>query len=342
MAANKPKLEFYRLRLNPREEGDFKTFKDFAITVLKAKKSVTNAETVKLCFNHFMRSLNKDFAKSSSLQKQITLVRGDKNKYFDKKPVCNSSKFLIHGVLNGGSFGKDRILGNTEDPKDNQSVGEKKTVLQYYYFLAYIPPDHNEGFFMIHSNNASESITNMFRRYISKVFSGKNYRKAIPAAFCPTSFQQEFRDGANIASLMFDAPFIENIPSADGVKDFSSGYTIKIEAIPKKKDISVLDAGAIHKWFTNKLFGSDAKKKTLKEFKAKLNAKNEVDKSSKIFEWNTRDSEFVPVVYLSDRITGRNSDGTLNFDELASYCKKIFNDEILKEIRPDLDVKKRS
>lgn len=67
---------------------------------------------------------------------------------------------------------------------------------------------------------------------------------------------------------------------------------------------------------------------------------SDITGSTKTFEWNTKDNDFVPVVYLKGRIKKENVDGTPDFDELKQYCNNIFKDEILPEIRPDLYVTK--
>lgn len=47
-----------------------------------------------------------------------------------------------------------------------------------------------------------------------------------------------------------------------------------------------------------------------------------------------RDAELSPVVYLNDKVS-INDDGTVNLAALDSYCKDLFDNHILREIRPD-------
>ena len=64
--------------------------------------------------------------------------------------------------------------------------------------------------------------------------------------------------------------------------------------------------------------------------------RNTVNNSTRTFEWSNKDSDFIPVVYLDERIHAKNDDGTLCFKAVEQFCHTIFKDEILQEIRPDL------
>ena len=333
------KLEFYRFKLNSKQ-NEFKTFKDFAIEELGGGKTISNEKAFELCYKHFYKSLEKDIAKDEKLKKVLKVVdKKSVNKHLGKKPVHDISNNIIHGVINGGPYGKDRIVSDMTDKEDNESLGSNKSVLLYFYIFMYFPADNNEGFFMIHSNSSEETITLLFRNFISKMFKGKNYNKAIPEAFCPQSFQDEFKNGATLKSMIFKTSFIDNVPRASGISHLLQEYDIKIEAIPKNKNILVSEASRFKEFFSKKLFGSKTRERQLGNFEeTKINTQNDVTKSSKIFEWSTRDNDFVPVVYLNDRVK-INLDGTPDFDELEKLCRNLFDDEILNEIRPDKNVK---
>ena len=129
MAAINPKLEFYRFALNPKQEG-FKTFRDFAIQELNAGKNPTDEKVVKACFKHFIQSLKSDYAKDDKLKKKIGFEKKKTiNKHFDKGPTFNSAEHTIYGVINGGMYGRDRIVSNNDDEEDSFSLGLNKSVL---------------------------------------------------------------------------------------------------------------------------------------------------------------------------------------------------------------------
>lgn len=334
-----PKLEFYRFKLNPKNE-EFKTFGDFAKEEMRVSKKASNEKIMKAIFAHFIKSLDGEYSKNDRLKKEIALIRkATVNKYLDLQPKYNSESDIISGVINGGPYGRDRILTDKDNKDESSVLTPNKTVLLYFYFLLYTPIDHDEGCFIIHSNGSDESITRLFRNFISNIFKGNKYRKVQCESFCPKSFQDEFKKEAKILSLTFKKSFVENTPNTEGISNIMQEYDIKIEATPKNKNILMQQAREVKDFFDKKLFGTRNNQKQLEEFdQTKIQVENQVTSSTKIFEWNTQDNDFVPVVYLNGRVTTFNGDGTPQFSELSDLCLTYFNDEVLPELRPDLNV----
>jgi hypothetical protein len=181
----------------------------------------------------------------------------------------------------------------------------------------------------------------MFKNYIADIFRGDKYNKAITVVYSPKSFQKEFKKNAVLGSFTFKTSVLDKKHTETGVKDFFPEYDIKIEAIPKNKDVSIEHGENIWKVLSKNIFGNKKNTEELNEFdESSISVRNIINNSTRTFEWSNKDSEFVPVVYLDDRIRSKNEDGTLAFDELEKFCSTIFKDEILPEIRPDLYAKK--
>ena len=338
MATN-PKLEFYLFNLKHKKK-DSATFKDFVLDELGGRPRESDDTLFKRIFSHFKDNLGSKHAKNNTLKKMLKLEKGKNNTHLSKQPKPNSTDFTISGVINGGPYGRDRILGDTQDDEESAKLGESKVIYLYFYFYAYFPLDHDQGFFAIHSNNVDESITALFRNYISKIFSGKNYNKGNATVFCPKSFQDDFKNDALIQSIVFEEKYLDNTFNTSTSVLNLPEYQIKIEAIPKSGKIPFIDAEKVMNYFAKMFFGKKDHGKQLENFdstKVKTK-KNKKSKSTKVFEWNKRDSNFVPVVYLKDIIDKFNQDGTPDFEALETYCKMLFKDDILKEIRPDLNV----
>ena len=339
MASINPKLEFYRFKLNHKD--GYKTFREYAIDVWNVGKTAREDTYFKECFKRFMQNLNAGFEKNDKLQKTITLISDKKaNKHFDDKPTILATKSIFHGIINGGPYGKERILSDIDNKEDSSTIGKKRPVLSYYYIFVYLPPNHNEGFFMVHSNNSDDSITAALRQYIARLFKSGAYRNPVMEPFCPKKFQDEFNNGATIKNIKFTTSYVDDIPQDDPLKELCEEYTIKIEAIPKKKGIKAIFAPQIKEFFDSRIYGKDYKnKKSLSEFdKVSLSTTNQDTKTSKTFEWNSRDAEFVPVVYLENYVR-LEDDRTPNFAELKQYCMTLFEETIIHELRPDLEIK---
>lgn len=340
MAAT-PKLEFYKFRL-AHKDGKKMTFRQFAIDQLKGSRTISNDEAFKLCFNHFISEIETKHSKSEKKNKTITLISDAKaNPYLKFKPTPLVAKNLIVGVINGGPYNKDAIVSDINNRNDISKLARSKAVLLPFFILVYIPSDYHEGLFAIHSYGVDDNVTGLFRSYISKLFSGPNFNQAIPESFCPKSFQDEFRKDAIIKNISFSTTVLDNTHTTDPIKNLLKEYKIKIEAIPKsKKKISITDSSKVLDYFKNALFMPKKDKElALNDFDSKkLTVENEVTKRPKVFEWNTKDNDFAPAVYLEERVKIDN--GVPDFQELKKLCLNLFEDEILHEIRPDLNVTK--
>ena len=192
--ALRPKLEFYKLKLVSKD-GKYKTFRDFAIDELYQKRPNSDRLIMIKLFDHFMNKLVTDIAKSNKIKKQLKLIKTNANIHLAQSPKVDAEKNLIYGVINGGRFGRNGMMSDSSaEAKEANAFGKNKTILRYYYFLLYLPLDHNEGCFIIHSNSKEESITDIFKIYLSRLFKGDSYRNANLSMFCPQSFQSEFEN----------------------------------------------------------------------------------------------------------------------------------------------------
>jgi hypothetical protein len=342
MAVSNPKLEFYRFTLKHKDKKE-KTFRDFAIEELNGNANMSNDDIFVLCFNHFVKQFTEGHALSKKKQKTITLIADpDKNPYIEHKPTFNKTKNTLSGVINGGFYDKEAIVSNITNNTENATLEKDKAVLFPYFIFAYFPADHFEGMFIVHSYSKEDSIKDIFRGYVTNVFSGNNYHKAIAKDFCPKSFQEEYRKDAVIKNLIFSTTVIDNQLSNDPIQTAFNKYKVEIKITPiSKKGDSRLPITIVTR-ILDKIKRHGYKKGTesieVENFETKkLTAENEKTKKPKTFEWNSIDNDFVPVVLLKDKINVSDS-GMPNFNELKTYCSNLFNNEILKEIRPDLDV----
>ncbi len=329
----RPKLELFRFSLSPKD-GEYKTFRNFALDELNAKKNNDDKKIMIKLFDYFKNGLVSMYAKDHGIKKQLKLIKTKANKYLKNQPQYDDKSYIIYGVISGGRFGRNGMMSDaSEKIEDANAFGPNKTILRYYYFLLYLPLDHNEGFFIIHSNSKEETITDIFKIYISRLFQGKNYGKPSIIQYCPKSFQEEFKNNSIIKKIEFRNTYIvgDNFV-IDPIRIESKEYDVKIEITPKKSKSKLVDKDKLIKQFGNLFFGKDK----LEDFNSKKVTLNNLDTNSdRKFELDKENLEIIPVIYLEDKIKNYNKDDTPNYDELNNYCQDLFKNEILKEIRPD-------
>ena len=336
--ALKPKLEFYRIKLVPKN-GEYKTFKDFAVDELYQRRPSSDAQIMNKLFDHFMNKLVTDTAKSSSIKKQLKLIKTNANIHLEHSPRVDVRNNLIYGVINGGRFGRNGMMSDSSaDVEEANAFGKNKTILRYYYFLLYLPLDHNEGCFIIHSNSKEETITDMFKVYIERLFKGGNYKRTALNMFCPKSFQEEFQNEAIIKSLEFSNTYRDEVFTDNGIGTYQQLYDVKIEIKPKGGNISLMAKSRMvnllrqlgffrYRHDTESLTSFDRKKMILN---------SPFSKTDRTFDFDDESFNVIPVVYLEGRINHYNDDDTPEFNELNQLCQNLFKDEVLPEIRPDL------
>ena len=272
--ALRPKLEFYTLKLVSKDL-EYKTFRDFAIEELYQRRPSSDAQIINKLFDHFMNGLVTDIAKDRRIKKQLKLIKTASNKHLANRPVVNVQKNIIYGVINGGRFGRDGMMSDSSaNAEDANAFGKNKTILRYYYFLLYLPLDHSEGCFIIHSNSKEETITDMFKVYIERLFKGGNYKRPALNIFCPKSFQEEFQNEAIIKSLEFSNTYRDEVFTDEGMRTYQQLYDVKIEIKPKDGDIPLTAKSKLgnllrqlgfsrHKHNIDRLTNFDRKKMTL-------------------------------------------------------------------------------
>lgn len=336
--ALRPKLEFFTLRLVSKDL-EYKTFRDFAIQELYQRRTTSDIQIMNKLFDYFLNELVTENAKDKRIKKQLKLIKTASNKHLKNKPEVDVKKNIIYGVINGGRFGRDGMMSDSSaDVEDANSFGKNKTILRYYYFLLYLPLDHNEGCFIIHSNSKEETITDIFKVYLERLFRRGSFQRPALNMFCPKSFQNEFQNEAIIKSVEFSNTYRDEIYTQEGFQSYPQRYEVKIEIKPKDGVISLSEKSQILNLLQQLGFNRHKHDiEHLANFKSKkMTISSPFSKSDRTFDFDDENLNVIPVVYLEGRINNYNDDDTPEFDELNTLCQNLFQDEVLPEIRPDL------
>ncbi|MEE1069285.1 MAG: hypothetical protein U0K81_02295 [Paludibacteraceae bacterium] len=341
-----PKLEFFRFSLKHKDEMP-RTFREFMLETKKCKNTDTDDVIFSKLYNYFMANLVNGFAQNDRQKKCITIIKNPAgktiNKYWGMRPQPQNDKYIISGVVNGGAYGKERIITNLINKIESDNIRQTQPVLQYYYIFTYFPLDSSEGFFMIHTDSAQESISNFVRKYIAELFKQEDYLKPDMVIYAPKAIQDKFREDAHLTSLSFKTTMVgDRFEEDDPIKEELSEYDVSIVVKPKKgRSISMTFAERVRTHFVRKMFGTKEDPHTLDQFEdCRVGAKNDEMKSTKIFKWNTREAEFAPVVYLTDEMIRFNEDGTPDFTSLATFCDDLFQNIVLPELRIENNVER--
>ena len=165
------------------------------------------------------------------------------------------------------------------------------------------------------------------------------YKKTIINRFCPSSFQDEFKDGAIIKTVKFQNTFLDNIFTADGITTENTEYDVQISITPKGNNVPINSISSLNRLINALSFKRRTTTNLLSSFNSrKMILRSPISNSEKVFEMDDEMTDFVPVVFLDGRINDYNDDETPNFNSLDLLCKNYLRDEVLQEIRLDLSI----
>lgn len=337
--ALRPKLEFYRLRLVT-HDGEYRTFRDFAVDELYQRRPSGDTQIMNKLFDHFMGGLASDKAKDNSIKKQIKLIKTSSNIHLSNRPVADVKSNIIYGVINGGRFGRNGMMGDASSKSDDTNAfGKDKTILRYYYFLLYLPLDHNEGCLILHSNSKEETIADIFKQYLSRIFKGGGYKRPAVDMFCPKAFLEDFKKKSVIKRLEFKETYLDEVFTTDGMGSIAGQYDVKISITPKGKNryIQLSDKSRFNSLLSKLAFKRPKNTDPLGSFSTRQAVLNSpYEKSERTFDLDGDNLDIVPVVYLEGNIKKYNDDDTPDFNELNKFCQNLFQEQVLPELRPDL------
>lgn len=335
--ALRPKLEFFRFQLN-HNDVRFKTFRDFAREVLYQRRINSDTQIMHKYLDYVRNSLVTKDAQDDSIKKQLKLISSAANIYAAYMPTVDPANHLIYGVINGGRFGRHGLMSDSDvTATDAKAFGKDKTILRYYYFLLYLPLDHNEGFLAIHSNSREETVTDVMKTFVRRLFKGNGYISPKLHPFCPRAVREEFKNESFLKELVFRDTVIDRIFTAEGMHSQDQAFDVEVKIRPRGKDYRP-DDGIVAKIMNKFGFKRPAGTDSLGTFRSKIaRVNNVVNESERTFTINRESmDDIIPVVYLEGRIKKYNDDQTPDFGELDKYCRETFANSILPELRPDL------
>lgn len=344
--ANNPRVDFYRLKLKPSKRNRFKTFRNFAEDVLLVPHTASDAEAFGKLQDYFMSKLASSIASDDSIKKQVRWLDSEENLYRTYKPRPDYNKNIIWGVLVGGRYGRNGLLvdrSNLDENVDADAINPSKSVLRYFYFLLYLPLDHNEGCLIIHSNSREESSADIFRSFLGRLFKDNgNYQKLQTAHYCPKYFQDLFKEGAVLKQLQFSDSYIDKELNANGIVNAESDklYDIKFSITPHTERATFDNAIGVARTLMKKigyLFEGNVKY-LIDANTSKITVENPVTKKNQTFSLDTDDIKLCPAIDVSSILSDGDfeEDGTPKIDILHEKILYIFQNEVLAELRPDL------
>lgn len=332
--AHNPRLDIYKIHLRPTDNDQDKTFKDLIISKLFGEiDDTTDLPDDRTLFQNllsvFIKDIDdEDFIVDERNFKAITAYDTDEE---DNPTITiNSSQNVISGVIEGGRYGQKRGKSSIGAKSRKEDVHTGDVILDQYFFLLYLPFDHNKGVLMIQSYS-QDHIRDSLKSFLRNFFNTRGFYRIKLETYFPEQIKEEFRSSSAIKSIAFRKNFLLSAPSHNPVGEETEEFVIKIEATSATNHRFGLNSvGRLLSMFRNTEFGNENGHSNLNEFTTRIYLENSDSKKGAYFDIS-QELDIRPTIYLEDRIE-LDSDGIPDFNELKVFCFSVL-ENVKNEIR---------
>ena len=329
--AHEPKLEVYKIYLNPTRTTNDNSFQGF----LEKKFPDVNFDKKKAyqsLFQELLSAIDLDYVLNETNKKGLRIDDVDITDPArpTKSIKIKSSKHIIHGTIKGGRYGQNRSIGYTRNPgKKKTKISTTDIVLDTFYFLLYTPFGSNKGVLIIQSYT-DDQINDVFIDWLRTTFRTEGFFKPSFNHYCPSKIQQEFKKTSAIKELKFTNDIlISDIDTDESIRTESFTISVTIRSNEDGEKISNLSS------FTNMakklIFGNKRNPLTLEEFKRQVGTLYNGSHQSS-FELGG-EIDIKPTIFLKDKVE-LQADGSPKWSSLETFCLELL-EEIKTEVYPE-------
>lgn len=339
---HEPKLEIYKLILKNQKESGFVRLSD----VLRSKfngypekdfpaltRPIPPSDILNILYGDLVNKIDQaGFNKNESKKKGFTVSSAVDGAAVMAKIKSYSNQSIVHGILEGGSYGRARTLKEVDDKKRGSSIEPKHIVGDQFYFLLYTPL--NEGTIILLIQGYTEiRISDVFVKFLEGYFKVQGLYKCEVQPYIPKQLRERYLRSATFKSLSFTSDW--NIRANFEDEIVSRDYNLEVKIVITDKS----DAKAKHNSFRKflekferssfKFVDQDAR--TLGDFGTK---RAKMESVKKEFPINFDDENDIrPTILLTNEGIPILDGLVPDFDAVDTYCKKLLED-IKDEINP--------
>ncbi len=327
-----PKLEIYKIILKGKTETQRRpAFRDFFRTrpeYLTLKPPIENEDIFRIFHQNFFKNIDQPaYKKNEKKLKGFTIA-------YDNSTGTRLSKIsspinaneVIHGVLDGGLYGRTRNLSKVTSTVDRTPILVDHIVTDQFYFLLYTPMDYNTGILMI-QGYSDIKISDIFRKHLQDYFKTSEI-KCDFEYYLPDVFREKYLNGATLSTFTFTSGwhvsggFDEDLP-----KEFD--FNVKIEITDKDPKVPIKYYDRLMMALKSSFFNINNVKKSLRDFQSEGTKIR--TREGKNIPIQMEDQEIRPVILLNNVGVSIESGHNPAFTKVNEYCRKI-----LEEIKLDL------
>lgn len=168
--AHEPKLEVFKIELNPKSKETLNTFGGFLESQYISEEGFDMDAAYFQFFSDLVSTISNSYYLNEKKKKGLGLEAVEEGAV-NESIKSNAAEQFIHGVLKGGRFGQNRSLGNIRKPEQAHDVIDRNNiVLDSFYFLLYTPFQSHKAVLMIQSytDDTINDISGMVKRDVEE------------------------------------------------------------------------------------------------------------------------------------------------------------------------------
>jgi hypothetical protein len=227
--AHEPKLSVFKFYLRPTITSTPCTFRDFLNARYEGVHPITDKFTQ--FFTDFLTEIKDENVTSEAKKKAISLKETESADEVNKSINRYPRKAIIDGRIKGGKFGRNRSIGDVDDPKkEHGKLDHKKIVFDEFYFLLYTPYGSTKCVLILHGYS-DDHVNDLFVSFIRKQLKTEGFYKPVVESFCPNNIKENFKENSFVKELIFrEDMYIQDIEEKNSISTSDLIVEIKITA----------------------------------------------------------------------------------------------------------------
>lgn len=280
-------------------------------------------------FKAFISALDKPEMYTDGVSKKSMTANQSNIQDSNVEPniILATEKHTIHGVVEGGGYGRKRKKTATKNKLDKTEVSEDDAITDDFYFLMYMPPASNKSVLMIQSFT-DETIDAVAKKFWMEFLSVKGFfDKPKVTRHYPEAIVRDFKKNSLITQLDYSTtlPGETLIDEALTTTDHTFKVTIKIEPT---KEMTVEEFNKAKEKLAGKKFGGTSLGNFLRK---KGVLKDKSNEKTTPFEMDS-DFNIQPTIFLNKYVDLRGEKE--DYKRIEKYCFDLLNKEIIPQIYP--------
>lgn len=340
-----PKIEFYKIHLNPTPSNEDVTFKDvFKKIYLNQNPSFDKNQInevsdddlkinfYKYFFNQIDTKFNNDKHKKKAFYAKSELLDGVPN-----TPINLSiGDSIIEGLVRGGYYDTGKNLGDIQKPEDDTEELDKNNILlDDFYFSLYTPLDKSLGILILHSYTRDQ-IADIFLLFIRKLFKVLEFTyNAKSQEFMPREIQDEFKERSIVQKFKFANRVLVNEMEEGVIMNEEFSISIEINSLGGK--INLKNLPKWRKKLGEAILGIPSNpERELSTFNKQLGylKSSNVRSNPTKFELNGENIKLNATIFLENYVRLKEN-GIPYWEDLKVFAKNTLNNRIKPEVYPE-------